>query len=401
MIRRPSTIVKLQLMAVAVLLACACNLVAPSPTPEPTATRTLTPTPTATRTPTPLPTFTPAPTLTPLPAFEPWPTPTIPEPSARRGTFTNPDYGVTLNYPSEWAVDILDDPISSLVRFINPDRDVFIDLSASPAPGTAFEEIVTGFRDGYAEFLAQTRVLQDEMIHLDDGREAWMILMTGVWPNEVGPAKVNLTIALRSGRAYMIRSVGVPPAAYDRNADEIEALIRSLHLEVPSVYGIPRDQVLVLSGGEGTNPRNYDPATTHGRGDDLVFGGLVSFDPDLNIVPDLAESWQVEGGTVYTFTLRDDARFHDGRPVTAYDVVYSWERAADSETESDTVLTYLGDIVGVKAMHEGKADHIAGLEVVDDRLHRGSRQRRVRPRVVSHAQWHRAVPAGALGSLRV
>jgi oligopeptide transport system substrate-binding protein len=55
----------------------------------------------------------------------------------------------------------------------------------------------------------------------------------------------------------------------------------------------------------------------------------------------------VQGGTIYTFTLRADARFHDGRPVTAHDVVYSWERAADPELESDTVLAYLGDVVGV------------------------------------------------------
>jgi oligopeptide transport system substrate-binding protein len=75
----------------------------------------------------------------------------------------------------------------------------------------------------------------------------------------------------------------------------------------------------------------------------------------------------VEGGTIYTFTLRANARFHDGRPVMAYDVVYSWERAADPEIESDTVLTYLGDIVGVKEMREGRADHIAGLRVIDER----------------------------------
>src|SRR3990172_3990830 len=92
---------------------------------------------------------------------------------------------------------------------------------------------------------------------------------------------------------------------------------------------VPLDQALVLAGGESTNPREYDPATTHTSGDKLVFSGLVSFDPSLNLVPDLAESWEIsEDGTIYKFHLRKNARFHDGKPVTAQDVIYSWERAA-------------------------------------------------------------------------
>jgi ABC-type transport system substrate-binding protein len=94
-------------------------------------------------------------------------------------------------------------------------------------------------------------------------------------------------------------------------------------------FGIPLDQALVYSGGESTNLRDYDPATTYSAGDKLVFSGLVSLDPRLNLTPDLAETWDVTAdGTVYTFTIRQNAKFHDGRQVTAQDVVYSWERAA-------------------------------------------------------------------------
>ncbi|RPI90613.1 MAG: hypothetical protein EHM40_17905, partial [Chloroflexi bacterium] len=118
---------------------------------------------------------------------------------------------------------------------------------------------------------------------------------------------------------------------------------------------VPLGEALVLAGGESTNPRSYDPATTVSSGDKRIFSGLVSFDPALNLTPDLAESWEVSpDGTIYTFHLRENAKFHDGRPVTAQDVVYSWERAASPELESDTVLTYLGDIVGVREMTEGK-----------------------------------------------
>jgi oligopeptide transport system substrate-binding protein len=47
-------------------------------------------------------------------------------------------------------------------------------------------------------------------------------------------------------------------------------------------------------------------------------------------------------------------------------VVYSWERAASPALASDTVLTYLGDIVGVREMAAGQADHISGLKILDD-----------------------------------
>ena len=123
----------------------------------------------------------------------------------------------------------------------------------------------------------------------------------------------------------------------------------------------------ILEGGESKNPRENDPATTHGSGDNLIFGGLVSYNDQLEIMPELAQSWDISpDGTVYTFHLQPNAVFHNGKPFTADDIVYSWERAANPETESDTVLTYLSDIVGVKEMHDGKADSITGLNIIDE-----------------------------------
>ena len=131
--------------------------------------------------------------------------------------------------------------------------------------------------------------------------------------------------------------------------------------------GIPLDQALVLAGGESTNPRDYDPATTYGSGDKLLYSGLVSFDPQLNLTPDLAESWEVsQDGMVYTFHLRESAKFHNGKPVTAQDVIYSWERAASPELASDTALTYLGDIVGINDLAAGQAENASGLKALDD-----------------------------------
>ena len=99
-----------------------------------------------------------------------------------------------------------------------------------------------------------------------------------------------------------------------------------------------------------------------------VFGGLVTLSLDYQPVLDLAETCSIsEDGLVYTFVLRDNAKFHDGKPVTAQDVKWSIERAADPDTLSHTAETYLGDIVGAKDKLEGLADEVSGVRVVDDR----------------------------------
>ncbi len=98
-----------------------------------------------------------------------------------------------------------------------------------------------------------------------------------------------------------------------------------------------------------------------------VFGGLVTIDRNLDIVPDLAETWNIsEDGRDYTFHLRTDAQFHDGKPVTARDVQWSLERVTNPLTESPVADQYLGDIVGVKEKLEGDATTISGVRVIDD-----------------------------------
>ena len=99
-----------------------------------------------------------------------------------------------------------------------------------------------------------------------------------------------------------------------------------------------------------------------------IFGGLVTLGLDYEPVLDLAETCTISGnGTVYTFTLRDTARFHDGKPVTAHDVKWSIERAADPETLSTNAQNYLGDIIGVTDKLEGRASEVSGVRVINDR----------------------------------
>ena len=120
-----------------------------------------------------------------------------------------------------------------------------------------------------------------------------------------------------------------------------------------------------------TGPITLDPAisgemSSHGYVMNL-YSGLVKLNADLEIEPDIADSWTVSGdGTSYVFSLRKNVQFHSGRALTAADFKYSWERACNPSTGSGTAATYLGDILGTRDVIEGRATEIAGVTVVDD-----------------------------------
>ncbi|MFQ5811751.1 MAG: peptide ABC transporter substrate-binding protein [Anaerolineae bacterium] len=125
---------------------------------------------------------------------------------------------------------------------------------------------------------------------------------------------------------------------------------------------------LNLPGGE---PPTLDPALTQDATSAAyiveIFSGLVTLNRALGVVPDIAENWELsDDGTTYTFHLRDDVKFHDGKPVTAQDFKYSIERACDPATRSVVADTYLGDIVGAQAKLRGQAGEVSGVRVVDD-----------------------------------
>lgn len=66
-----------------------------------------------------------------------------------------------------------------------------------------------------------------------------------------------------------------------------------------------------------------------------LYDGLVRFDPDMNPIPDLAESWEISpDGLLYTFKLRQDVVFHDGTPMTADDVIFTAELTLDETVGS-------------------------------------------------------------------
>ncbi len=135
-----------------------------------------------------------------------------------------------------------------------------------------------------------------------------------------------------------------------------------------------QDGVLRLAGP--VDLRTLDPA----KAKDLstlflirqLFMGLTRFDDDLQPVPALAEKIDVsDNGLTYTFTLRRDARFADGRDISAADVAFSLNRALDPATAGGDASalaapTFLSDIVGAKELLSGDADSLSGVRVIDD-----------------------------------
>lgn len=98
-----------------------------------------------------------------------------------------------------------------------------------------------------------------------------------------------------------------------------------------------------------------------------VFDGLVRFDYYSNdIVPCLATDWEISKDRLtWTFYLRKDVKFHNGRQMTAKDVKYSFDRLFAPETASPGTWVY-DMIAGTDAALDGQADGVSGVKVIDD-----------------------------------
>ncbi|MCL2656335.1 MAG: ABC transporter substrate-binding protein [Betaproteobacteria bacterium] len=109
--------------------------------------------------------------------------------------------------------------------------------------------------------------------------------------------------------------------------------------------------------GNGAEPATLDPAKMQGVPESNLaldlFEGLMSTDPEGEIVPGAAEKWEVrDGGKLWTFTLRRNAKWSDGSPLSAQDFEFAWKRLVDPKTASPY------------SWFPGQASHIAnGAEI--------------------------------------
>lgn len=103
----------------------------------------------------------------------------------------------------------------------------------------------------------------------------------------------------------------------------------------------------VLVAAWAQDPVGLDPHITSAYSSfqvlENVLDTLVTLDPDQNVIPSLAESWEVsEDGLTWTFNLRDDVVFSNGRAMTAEDVVYTYTRLLAPETGSGNAYLLAG-----------------------------------------------------------
>lgn len=128
-----------------------------------------------------------------------------------------------------------------------------------------------------------------------------------------------------------------------------------------------------LKAGNGDEVQDLDPHVVTGLPEHHVnsalFEGLADVDPaTLKPIPAAAESWAIsEDGLVYTFTIRQDAKWSNGEPLTTQDFVFSWQRMLSPELAAEYSYM-LHCIKNAKAFNAGEIKNFSevGVKALDD-----------------------------------
>ena len=144
----------------------------------------------------------------------------------------------------------------------------------------------------------------------------------------------------------------------------------TLAAQVPSGTTLAEQQTLVRNNG--SEPASLDPHKVESNVEfDIIsdlFDGLVAIRKDGSVEPRLAEKWDNQDNTVWTFHLRPGITWSDGTAITAQDVVWSWQRLVDPATGSP-YATYPGNmhIVNAADIAQGKkAPDTLGVKALND-----------------------------------
>ena len=148
----------------------------------------------------------------------------------------------------------------------------------------------------------------------------------------------------------------------------------STDVPTPNVIGTPRapyNQQIYRAPIVGTDLdiATFDPALTTDnvsqQAINMVFNGLVRFDDNLQVQPELAQSWdQSSDGLQWTFHLRANLTFSDGTPLTSKDVAYSIDRALQHSLNSAASPIYLGLIKDSDKLFAGQIKTIIGDSIL-------------------------------------
>ncbi len=123
-----------------------------------------------------------------------------------------------------------------------------------------------------------------------------------------------------------------------------------------------REDKSVLTMALGVDPDGLDPHRTSAAATfqitNNIYDTLIKVTPEGELEPRLAESWNVsEDGMTITFKLREGVKFHNGRPVTAADVKFSFERLKDDESPRAGVYE---NIVEINVIDEQTIEFVTG-----------------------------------------
>src|SRR6266536_4355452 len=105
------------------------------------------------------------------------------------------------------------------------------------------------------------------------------------------------------------------------------------------------------------------PAFSRSRRSPMMYSQLVRFDPDMNPIPELAESWEVsKDALTWTFKLRQGVKFHDGQEMTSADVKFTFDRLFEkSPGKTDFIAVDKVEAAGRHAVKFVTKEPFAGL----------------------------------------
>jgi oligopeptide transport system substrate-binding protein len=286
-------------------------------------------------------------------------------PRSFSGSYSNANLGIKFTLPDEWTATETGKTSSPIILYPPYNQN-------GPVAAIGIESIPAGVTaEQYANASISALITKGwtsgkgQSIKFKDGSTGYDKTISAVSGGT--STQMRFIVQIKDNRSAFFIWVGTD-SVMNIFSTTISDLAATLVLSKPgAIEGVNRNEAVYLPQGEIAT---LDPALVEtGPGDIIgaIFSGLVRLDTSMKIVPDLAESWAVtNNGLTYTFTLRKNAKFQDGRAVTAADVKYSWERACDPALKSPKASQFLADIKGANDRIAGKASTISGLKVIND-----------------------------------